>query len=332
MFFKTKTANAFRATRAVAQATVLEGLQRPVVLLLTLTCLVMSALQPLIQLHSFGEPGRLTRDGAMAFTLVFGLLIAAFCSGEGFSRELRDGTAAACLAGPVSRFSFLTGKFFGTLAVVAVFSWCAFWTALLASRTAEAPVETALFAGNVRDVRCGFLSLASPAVALLAGAVADMRRRRFGLWFFIVLSVILPLCALMLGFWGRTGEFSGFLNWNPHLDLRLITPFFLISALLGILAAWTTAFSTRLSTGPSLALAFLCLGLGFFVRSASDFGAIGKIFFAFLPDVQAFWVADQLRNGASVPFQCVVAATSLAVLQAAGAMCIASALFRNKDL
>ena len=66
---------------AVARATLLEGLQQPVTLLLALTCFELTVLQPLVQLHTFGEPGRLTRDCGMACLLVFGVAVAAFTAG-----------------------------------------------------------------------------------------------------------------------------------------------------------------------------------------------------------------------------------------------------------
>ena len=53
---------ALGTVRAVAAATAIEGLQQPVALLLALACFVLIALQPVVQMHTFGEPGRLTRD------------------------------------------------------------------------------------------------------------------------------------------------------------------------------------------------------------------------------------------------------------------------------
>ena len=141
-----------RGVFAVARATALESLQRPVSVLLALACFELVALQPLVQLHSFGEPGRLSRDGGMAFMLVFGLVFAVFCAGEGFARELRDGTAAAALAGPVSRPAFVLGKYLGVAAAVAAFAWCQSWAVALAGRTSEAFFETARFAGSIRDL------------------------------------------------------------------------------------------------------------------------------------------------------------------------------------
>ena len=71
----------FGAIRPVAVSTAIEGLQQPVVLLLSLACFVLVALQPVVQLHTFGDSARLARDCGMGFLLVFGVLSAAFTAG-----------------------------------------------------------------------------------------------------------------------------------------------------------------------------------------------------------------------------------------------------------
>ncbi|MBQ7667001.1 MAG: hypothetical protein IJS46_03285 [Kiritimatiellae bacterium] len=321
-----------RAVAAVARATAVEGLQRPVVVLIALAGFELSVLQPVLQLHSFGEPGRLARDSAMAFMLVFGLVAAAFCSGEGFSRELRDGTAAASLAGPVSRTSFVIGKFLGVLSVVAVFCWCLSWAALFAARTAENFVDDEAFAGLVRDAVCGTVSIALPPLALAIGAVADWRRRRLGLWFFSSLSAMCPAAAALLGFFSRAGVFAGFAAWNPGLDWRLALPLALVFALLAAVCAWTTAFSTRLQTGASLALVSAMLGLGFFAGAAAGSPPLLRAFFAVLPDTGAFWQADALRSGGVVSAHAAAGAVFYALLHIVAALCFATASFKNKDL
>ena len=321
-----------RGVFAVARATALESLQRPVSVLLALACFELVALQPLVQLHSFGEPGRLSRDGGMAFMLVFGLVFAVFCAGEGFARELRDGTAAAALAGPVSRPAFVLGKYLGVATAVAVFSWCQSWAVALAVRTSEAFFETARFAGSIRDVGCGAASVLLPAAALAAGAAADVRRRRFGLWFFGSLAALCPVAAAALGFFDRNGSWLGAASWNPGLDARLAVPLALVAALLLALAAWTTAFATRLQTGPVLALSALLLALGFFAEAARTAALPVRAAFALVPDVQSFWLADALRAGGMVPPGVAAGAALYAAFHVAAALCVAAALFENRDL
>lgn len=324
----------FSAVSAVARATLLEGLQQPAVLLLALACMELTALQPVLQLHAFGEEGRLARDCGMAFLLVFGVLVSALVAGSGLAAEIRDGTAATALAKPAGRASFLAGKFLGALGVVAAFCWCAFWEVLLAVRTSEAVVETAKFYGAVRDAFCGLLSVGAPLAALAAAALLDIRsRRRFGLWFFVFAAALLPLAAALLGFFDRTGAWTGFSAWSPGLDARLVPLGILLFSLLAAFCALATALTTRLQTGSALALSFLVLFLGFLADGArDDWGAAGKLLYALVPDVQSFWLADDLARGGRIAWRAVAGGCACAFSWTVFALSLGYLSFRNKDL
>ena len=318
---------------AVARSTLLEGLQQPVTLLLALTCFELTVLQPLVQLHTFGEPGRLTRDCGMACLLVFGVAVAAFTAGFTLAAEIRDGTAATALAKPVPRTVFLLGKFLGSCAVAAVFAWGQTWGTLLAVRTAEAYVETAHRVGLVRDGLCGGLSAALPAAALAVAALANaISRRRFALWYFGALSLLAPALSLGLGLVGREGTWLGAGAWVWASDARIVPLALLLFALLCVFCALATAFSTRLPTGPALALSFLLLFLGFLTDGDAFSGPVGACVRALVPDVQDFWLADALADGGRI----LPAQAARVGLYAAGYVVFVLSLgllsFRNKDL
>ena len=325
---------AFRAMFAVAKATLLEGLQQPAVLLLALACMELTALQPVLQLHTFGEEGRLARDCGMAFLLVFGVLLSALVAGSALAAEIRDGTAAATLAKPAGRGSFLVGKFLGATGVAAVFCWCSLWQVLLAVRTAEAMVQTSRFYGAVRDTTCGAASVLAPLAALALAAALNIRaRRRFGLWFFAFAAALPPLAALALGFVDRLGSWVGFAGWSPQLDARLVPLAILLFALLAAFCALATALTTRLQTGSAAALSFLVLFLGFLADGAREsWGAAGRVLYALVPDVQSFWLADELANGGRIAWREVGGGCLLALSWIVFALALGHLSFRNKDL
>lgn len=319
--------------RAVAAATAIEGLQQPVTLLLSLACFVLIALQPVVQMHTFGEPGRLTRDCGMGFLLVFGILCAAFTAGSALAAEIRDGTAATALAKPVSRPAFLVGKFLGSCAVVAVFAWCQAWATLLAARTAEDWVETAASAGYHRDALCALLSLAVPALAIGLAALANARtRRRLGLWFFAFLAVLPPLAAAALGLFARDGSWLGLRAWSPGLDARIVPLAIQLLFLLAAFCALATALTTRLPTGPAVALSFLVLLLGFLADGAAAGGPAGRLLYALVPDAQHFWTADALARGGTIPLAHTLRAGLYAATWCAGVLALGCVSFRGKDL
>ncbi len=319
---------------AVAKATLLEGLQQPAVLLLALACMELTALQPVLQLHAFGEEGRLARDCGMGFFLVFGVLAAALVAGSALAAEIRDGTAATAVAKPAGRAAFFLGKFAGAVGVVAAVCWCSLWETLLAVRTSEAVVETERFYGSVRDSLCGLLSVGAPLAALALAALLDVRaRRRFGLWFFAFAAVLLPLAAGLLGFFDRIGGWNGFGGWSPGLDARLVPLAVLLFALLCAFCALSTALTTRLQAGSAAAFSFLVLFLGFLADGArADWGFAGKALYALVPDVQSFWLADELAHGGRIAWREVAGGCFCAFSWIVFALSLGYVSFRNKDL
>lgn len=329
-----RTAATLRACLAVARATLAEALGQPAAVLLALAASELVALQPLVQLHTFGEPGRLTRDCAFAILLLFGAGLAALCSSATLAAELRDGTAAPLLARPVPRATFLAGKFAGACAACAALAWCVSWTAMLACRTAEAWVETAHTAGDVRDTLCGTVSVALPAVALAYAAWRNARRgARLGTAFFGAFALLAPLTALPLGLFARDGSWLGAVAWNPALDLRLASPAIGVWMLLCVLCAAGTAFGASLPPAAAAAGAFLPLVAGFFADGLAGSGSLPvKILALALPSVQDFWLTDSLARGASVPHGTLCLLSAHCASWCAFALCLGSLAFGKRDL
>lgn len=289
---------------SVTLATALEGLQQPVMLLLTLTALVLTVLQPLVHLYAFGEGGRLTRDSGLAFMLMFGILIAVFTSGHTLAREIVRGTVATAIAKPISRTTFLLGKFFGALLVIAVFCWCSVFAILFAERSAERFIETQELMGYIRDTTCGLLAIAMPVLALALAAFLNWRRQlRLGVWFFILLSVFQPALFLFLGLLRRDGVWLGFSAYDFAMDFRVVSAAVLVVMLLVVFAALATALSTRLQTGPAVVASFIVLFLGFLADSqwGGSSGLLARIVYSIVPDIQHFWVVDALADGGRIP-------------------------------
>lgn len=319
----------------VARTTALEGLQQPVCLLLTVAALVFTGLQPLVHMHAFGEGGRLTRDSGLAVMLVFGLLVVVLTSGSTLARELSSGTVAAALAKPISRTGFLIGKFLGTVAVIALFCWCGVFAVLFAERTAERYVETARLMGHLRDTTCGRLALLMPVLALVGAAGLNWRcRRRFGLWFFLMLSVLQPLLMVGLGFLGRDGVRHGLSDYSLALDFRVLPAAALVALLLAVFAGLATTLSTRLQTGAAVTVSFVVLFLGFLADSQLGGAAAWplRLLYAAVPDVQHFWVVDALAEGGRIPGAYVLKAAVYAITYMGGVLLLGACSFKHRDL
>ncbi len=319
----------------VSLATALEGLQQPVCFLLALTAIELTALQPLVQINTFGEGGRLTRDSGLAFMLVFGILIAAFTSGSTLAREIGRGTVATALSKPISRTVFLLGKFLGALIVIAVFCWCSTFAVLFAERCSEHYIETKSQIGHIRDTTCGILAVLAPVLALAKAAFVNWRWRfRFGLWFFMFLTAIQPILFLLLGFFRRDGAFSGLRGYDFAMDFRIISAAMLVAMLLAVFAALATALSTRLQTGAAVAASAAVLFVGFLADSqfGGSSGLVSGVLYSIVPDVQHFWVVDSLAEGGLIPKRYVAHAASYAATYIGFVLFLGAISFKHRDL
>lgn len=314
----------------ISRATALEGLQQPVVLLLTLSSTLLTSLVPLVQLYTFGEPGRLARDSGLSFFLVFGLWILVFTAGFTVSAEMQRGTAATVLAKPVGRTTFLLGKWAGCLGVLTVFATSTLIATLLAERTSEAFVETAAFHGAIVDRYSGLGALAAITGSLvLAGGLHYFRRARFGLSAMLLMLVLLFAVMAGCSFVNRAGEFLSVPSLQ--LNLRVLPVALLIFLLLALYTAVATSLSTRFGRMTVLAVCGGLLFAGFFVDSL--FGASGgllpRLLYSLVPDVQNFWMADALGQGGRMPLGYVLKAAICSLSYSAAALVMGVVFFRR---
>ena len=93
-----------------------ELVRQPVCLLITLASVALSTALPLMIAHQLGQQGGLARDGALAFELTGGTILAAYAACSTLSREMRSGTILTILSRPIGRSTlFLVGRSTGTL-------------------------------------------------------------------------------------------------------------------------------------------------------------------------------------------------------------------------
>lgn len=297
--------HSFRQLLRIACTTALEGLQQTIVLLLTLSGVLLTALQPLVSLYTFGEEGRLARDSGLALLLVLGLFIVAFTAGATLHDELRRGTAAAVLAKPVPRPLFLLGKWLGVLGVLLLFAFTQTLSTLLAERTATHFIETRDFLGSIIDPYTGIGSLLAIALSLLIAALLNyFRQTRFALATLLLLPLFLLLVTLVCSFITRAGSAPDS-TFAHQLNLRVLPVALLILALLSLYAAIATTLSTRLAAAPTALSLGILLFLGFLAESslARASSPLLRALYTLIPDVQHFWLTDTIAADGHVPLR-----------------------------
>jgi ABC-type transport system involved in multi-copper enzyme maturation permease subunit len=107
-------------TLAVASNTLREALRERLMYNLVVFALVLIAGSITISSLTLGEQFRIIADIATSATQLFGTLIAVFLGVALVAREIDRRTCYAALARPVSRASFVAGKYLGLLAALAL--------------------------------------------------------------------------------------------------------------------------------------------------------------------------------------------------------------------
>lgn len=327
-----------RRLLVVMYATLREGLQQPICMLLTLTMLVLTLLQPLVQLHTFGEPGRLVRDGGFGFQLIFGLLIVVFTAGFTLSNELRSGTAAASLVKPISRAEFFVGKLLGVLGVLVLYWICSTFAILIAERAAERFIENSRIIGHIRDSSAALLGMGVPLLALLLAAILNyFKHMRIGLVFFFSTIALYIALFVYLGFYSYDRYWLGFTSdFATYYDFRLLSVGFLLLLLLSCFTTLAVALTTRIKTGGALAICFVLFSLGFFIDLMLEGGACGRVLGNALslitPNVQSYWLPDALGNEGTISLKYCLSATINSFLYILLYCFLGINLLRTKDL
>ncbi|MBR3087369.1 MAG: hypothetical protein IKH04_13315 [Kiritimatiellae bacterium] len=322
-------ANVARAMREVARTTATELSSQPVTMLLILSGILMTALIPLLHFHDFGEPGRLVRDGGLAYQLAIGTVVSVFAVSRSIHAELEDGTALAALAKPLPRPAFLAGKWLGVMSVAAKF-----WLATLAMTIVAARISPRFtdLGGEgvvyVADSTAQALALMVPAASLIAAGILDNRRRaRFCLaGISLMLRLSLALLAVTLLF-DRQWRFApSFANADLAIATASVPILFAIAAISAIAAA----LSVRLPAAAVMTAAVGIVAAGLSWDALTAFSPLLE--FVPVPNIQSFWLADELsRNGAIGPAYLALSFLHAAAISAF-ALAGGSAALRGRDL
>lgn len=324
-----------RRCATLARLTAIEVIRQPVCLLLTVSCITLIALTPLVLLHHFGEDGKVARDGGLACHLIFGILMVGYSSCSALSREIKNGTASLLLTKPISRHAYFFSKFLGLLLAVFAFSFCATLATLIAERVSE---HRAYGVGHSHEPRIdwigGNLLVASPFVAMLiAGALNYKRKCSFQASAYFLVMGLLVVVFLACGFWDRFARLGGY---DLLIDWRILPASLLVTLALCMFAALALSLSTRLATTPTLVVCVLLLLGGLlldYVLSEFTFSAgFAAALRGVVPNWQHFWRADNLIGQGVITWGYVAVAFVYASVYSVAALMLGLVSFSNVDL
>ncbi len=315
----------------LARLTALEVIRRPVSLLLLLAAVCLAVLGPVLNLHRFGEDGKLARDGAFALHAALGMLLAGYAAGLTLAAERRRGTLETALAAPVGRGVFFLARYAGIAGALLVFSFCCTLATLLAERIAERFVEGPAAWGWILDGATAGRTLALVGAALLLAAWLNYRRGQpFESWAARLLPAALLAALVLSACFDRQGAWAPF-AWR--VAWRLVPVSLLLAMALLVLAAIALAVSVYAGPAATMAVTVIvfCAGLASDYALARAHGAWRAVL-ALAPNWQLFWLVDSLNNGGRVPVACLLRTALYTGLQCAGWLLLGMAAFFRADI
>ena len=260
--------------------------------------------------------------------LVSGLLFAAFCASSALSREIETKTALTVISKPVSRTTFVLGKFVGVAAAVtAAFYLCS----LVFLMTVRHKVVSAV--SDPYDVPVIVLGCGALATVLLVSAVGNYF---FG-WSFTSTSIWTALVgfSLAMGLIAFIGKEWKIVPFAHDIRPQLIVGMGMMFLGVMVFVAVAVAASTRL--GPVLTL-LVCLGV-FIVGwthpllfSRADDILIVRVLGWIAPNLTYLDPQDPLTTDKTIPLAYVGVAAGYCACYVAAVLAAGVALFQRRQL
>ena len=282
---------------------------------------------------------KMLENMGLSTLLVSGLLVAAFSASSVLSREIEDKTAMTVISKPVSRATFVLGKFAGVLAAVAVSFYLCSLVFLLTVRHRVVPAKVDPYDWPV--IILGLTAFVLVIVTALGGNFF------FG-WHFVSSGIwgallLMSIAVGILSFIGKNWQIVPLGYDTPDkiaIHLPLLVGMALIFMAVIIFVAVAVAASTRLSQVMTL---LVCCGV-FFAGSmhsylfgywaSSDKGIFAaRIAGWIVPKLTYFFPLDALMaKEPNIPAKYVSLAAGYCTLYVAGVLTLGIGLFQRRQL
>ncbi len=326
----------FTRILAVARTTFTETVRQPiyaVVIFLTWLMLVMNLN---LSAFSLDDDNKLLLDLGMSTLLIAGLLLSAFCASGAVSGEIEDRTVLTIVSKPVSRTSFLLGKFIGlNAALLMAFYLCGL--VFLFTVRHRVMQSTA----DVLDGPVIIFSLSAVFIALVVAGLGNFLYRWHFSSVFLRLSVpLLTVAMVLIGFINKQWQFESFgadfaIRHGPGL-LRILTGLGLIYIAVLMISGVALAASTRLGQVMTLIICsgFFLLGLisnYLFGRFADDY-IVADVLYRATGNLQPFWITDALTQAKEITVRYAAMTVAYGLLYTGGLLALAVSLFQTREV
>lgn len=327
---------------AVSKNTFFETLRQPVYAVIVVAALVLMTLSPAISAYTLDEDIKLLRELGLSTIFLSGLFIAAFSAASALTEEIETGTLAMVLVKPISKPTFLAGKFIGVLAAVSIAHWIITIAYLMAVR--HGVLERASDEIDWTVVTAATISVVlTIAITAFLNYTYDINApAALNLTAAVVLGVSLLFLVFVDKEWKLNPQNNQFHSFDIYASILLLMGVWVLTAI-------ALALSTRLNVVMTLvfAVAVFLLGLindwAFGRWAAKDLASAGSwlekvaitastIAAAIFPNFQIFWVSDAIYEKGIVPVAYLVKAGGYTLCYILAALAAAIALFQRRQV
>ena len=330
----------FSSLFAIAKNSFSELIRQPIYGILVGVGMAMIAVSPIVSMFTLMEGQKMVMDMGLATILLMGLILAVMNASQVISREIDVKTAGTVVSKPVDRLLFVVGKFLGITAGMALAAYLFISTLIITLRIGVPQAE--------------YVQLDYPALLALLGVfflatLIGTHCNYFYRWSFSSTAIqsAVPLFALALGLLFIINKQWQF-DWMPLAFLTNKTYEVFLASILVFLGTWlissvAMAASTRLNVVPNVAVTGAVFFLGMVSRYLFGPQVYGEypvwlsapisLFYHAVPNMQAFWVANQLMQPEPyIPLSYVGTVLAYTVAYVCAMVALSAFLFERREL
>jgi len=315
----------------------LETVRQPIYGVLLLATALMLMANVSLSAYTLDNDDMLLMDLGLSTLLLSGLFLASFSATSVLSREIENKTVLTVISKPVSRRAFFLAKSFGLAGALVLAHYLSTLVFLLAQR--HGVMQTTRTPWDMPVLVFGFGSL---FISLIVAAFVNyFYGKDFPLTVLLLVTPLLTLATVMVGFFGKEWEVIPFLSKFPGGQVILASLLVLLFNL--ILAALATAVSTRLGQLMTLVtcVGFVVLAVvsDYAFGQRADFttvgGTVAGAAYHFVPNLGPFWIIDGLMaksSRATVTGGYMLYAAAYAGLLVIGLLAAGIAMFERREV
>ena len=315
---------------AIARNTLFETIRQPVFCVVLLGALCLIALSPAFTMFAVVSHIKLVKDMGLATILIAGLLLSVLAASSVISDEIRKQTVLTVVSKPVDRFEFILGKHLGILAGLVLAGYLMVIVLTMTVRvgvpaTAGTPLDMFAISGMVVALLLALLG------ALIANYFFD---RPFPSAAIVMAALTFSLAFVAVGFLPAVER--SLMETAFHYDRSVALGGGTVVMAVTVIASVAVAASTRLNPLLTLGacIAFFTLGLlsNYLLGRPAEGSSIARFAYCAVFNIQAFWLADPVASGRSIPLEYVARAAAYALSYQAAVLCLGMALFQDREV